>query len=120
LTPAAALAFFPRSAARKDVYEGAKYTMFLTLPFKKTKPPPNWRGFCFFKNIGLQWVYLSSLGPFGTHLHREFNSLAFFKIAVTGTTNSRVMDKNIISTFAFNETKTFGSIEPFDGTFNTV
>jgi ubiquinone/menaquinone biosynthesis C-methylase UbiE len=32
LTPAAALAFFPRSAARKDVYEGAKYTMFLTLP----------------------------------------------------------------------------------------
>jgi hypothetical protein len=34
LTPAAALAFFPRSAARKDVYEGAKYTMFLTLPAK--------------------------------------------------------------------------------------
>jgi hypothetical protein len=35
LTPAAALAFFPRSAARKDVYEGAKYTMFLTLPITR-------------------------------------------------------------------------------------
>lgn len=38
LTPAAALAFFPRSAARKDVYEGAKYTMFLTLPDTTSKP----------------------------------------------------------------------------------
>ena len=32
LTPAAAQAFFPRSAARKDVCEGAIYTKFLTLP----------------------------------------------------------------------------------------
>jgi hypothetical protein len=31
LTPAAAQAVFPRSAARKDVCEGAKYTLFLTL-----------------------------------------------------------------------------------------
>jgi len=34
LTPAAAQAFFPRSAARKDVYEGAEYTILLTDPIK--------------------------------------------------------------------------------------
>ena len=33
LTPAAAQVFFSRSAARKDVCEGARYTVFLTLPF---------------------------------------------------------------------------------------
>jgi len=33
LTPASAQAVFPRSAARKDVCEGARYTIFLTLPF---------------------------------------------------------------------------------------
>jgi len=31
LTPAAAQVFFSRSAARKDVCEGARYTIFLTL-----------------------------------------------------------------------------------------
>jgi hypothetical protein len=32
LTPAAAQAVFPRSAARKDVYQGPEYTILLTDP----------------------------------------------------------------------------------------
>ena len=52
---------------------------------------------------------LQTLLPLG---YLEFHALAFSKAAEAVGLNGGVMDKNILSTFALDKTKTFGIVKP--------
>lgn len=66
-------------------------------------------GLLFYNNIaGLQTLRAA--------LDRELDDLTLFKGAVAIAANSRKMNKNVISTFARDETITLTSIEPLDRT----
>jgi hypothetical protein len=63
--------------------------------------------------------YITGLKTLGAFFNGEFNLLAFFEVAISIALDCREMDKYIFSTFAGNETLTFGSVEPFDRADNT-
>jgi hypothetical protein len=58
--------------------------------------------------------YVASLRTFGSLLNVEFNLLTFFQALETISLECGIMDKDIRSALAGDETETFACIKPFD------
>jgi len=90
---------------------------FQVMPAKQKAPGITGGFFC---QTGLELDHVGGLRSLGALLNREFDLLAFFKIAESITLDSGEVDENVRAAIASDEAITLGTIEPFDCAGDTV
>jgi hypothetical protein len=63
-------------------------------------------------DAGLQNLYVLRLPALGTLFHVELDRLAFLKAAEPGRVDRRVMNENVLTVLAADESETLGVVEP--------